>query len=96
MKADYDSEADALDIELTPFDRFERQEPVDDDCCTVGFSKGSLVDIELLNPADHLDLLEVAAKQYDLDGPALVAAARAALTTPDRAVTIELGLPLAA
>lgn len=96
MRADYDSEANALDIELTPFRHFERQEQVHDSYCTVGFSDGRLVDVELLNPADHLDLLEVAAERYGLDGPALVAAARAALAAPDRIVTIDVGAPLAA
>lgn len=44
--------------------------------------------IELLNPADHLDLLERAAERLELDSEALVSAARAALAAPDRAVTV--------
>lgn len=96
MKVDYDSEANALDIELTPFRYFERQEQIDDDYCTVGFSGGRLVDVELLNPADHLDLLEVAAERYGLDGQALVAAAKAGLAVPDRIVAIEVGPSLVA
>jgi hypothetical protein len=96
MRADYDSEADALDIELTRFEHFDRQEQVDDDYCTVGFSGGRLVDVELLTPAAHLDLLEVAAERYGLDGPALRAAAQAALAAPDRVVKLEVAAPIAA
>lgn len=92
MKADYDSEANALNIELSRFQRYERQEQVHDSYCTVGFAEGRLVDIELLTPADHLDLLEVAAQSYDLDGTALVAAAQAALAAPDRSVTLDVGV----
>ena len=96
MRADYDSEANALDIELTPFKYFERQEQVHDSWCTVGFAEGRLVDVELLTPAEHLDLLEVAAERYDLDGAALLAAAQAALAAPDRVVTLEVSAPVAA
>lgn len=96
MRADYDSKANALDIELTPFKYFERQEQVHDSWCTVGFAEGRLVDVELLTPAEHLDLLEVAAERYDLDGGALLAAAQAALAAPDRVVTLEVGAPVAA
>jgi hypothetical protein len=96
MRADYDSEADALDIELTPFEHFERQEQVHDSYCTVGFSGGRLVDVELLTPAQHLDLLDVTAERYGLDGPALKAAAQAALAAPDRVVELEVAAPVAA
>lgn len=96
MRADYDSEADALDIQLTGFDRYERQEQVDDDFCTVGFSGGRLVDIELLTPAEHLNLLDIAAERYDLDGAALRAAAQAALAAPDRVVELQVASHIAA
>jgi uncharacterized protein YuzE len=96
MRADYDSEADALDIELTPFKYFERQEQVHDSYCTVGFSDERLVDVELLNPAEHLDLLDVVAERYDLDGEALLAAAKAALAAPDRVVQLEVAAQVAA
>jgi len=96
MRADYDSEADAIAIELQQFDRYERQEEVDDDYCVVGFANGKPVQVSLLGPARHLDLLDVAAERYDLDGTALRAAAQAALAAPDRVVTLELGETLAA
>lgn len=90
MRADYDSAADALDIELTRFEHFERQEQVHDSYCMVGFSGGDPVDVELLTPAKHLDLLEVAAERYGLDAAALLAAAQAALAAPDRVVELEV------
>lgn len=90
MKADYDSQADALDIELFPFRYFERQEVVDDSFCVVGFADGRPAAIELLNPATHLDLLDVAASRFDLDASVLRAGAQAALAAPDRAVEYEI------
>jgi len=90
MRADYDSEADALSIELQRFEHYERQDQVDDDYCTVGFAQGSPAHVELLAPARHLDLLDVAAERYDLDGGALIAAAQAALAAPDRVVELEV------
>jgi hypothetical protein len=96
MRVDYDSQADALDIRLIRFDRYEHQEQVRDSYCTVGFAKGRLVDIELLTPAEHLDLLDIVAERYDLDAGALLAAAKAGLAAPDRVVKLEVGVPLAA
>lgn len=90
MRADYDSEADALSIELTRVDRYDHQEQVDDDYCNVGIVDDRAVDVELLYPAEHLGLLEVAARQYGLDGTALIAAARAALAVPDRLVVMDV------
>lgn len=96
MRADFDSEANALDLELFRFKHYDYQEQVDDDFCTVGFAGGQLVDVELLDPADHLDLLGVVADRYNLDGVALLAAAKAALAAPDRLVTLDLSDSLVA
>ncbi len=96
MRADYDSQADALSIDLRSFEHYERQEHVDDDFCVVGFAGGEPVRIALLSPAKHIDLLEAAAERYELDGVALVATAQAALAAPDRVVTLEVGALLAA
>ncbi len=96
MRADYDSQADAIAIELRPFDRYERQEQVDDDYCVVGFACGEPAEVSLLSPAKHVDLLEVAAERYDLDGVALLAAAQAALAAPDRVVEVHVANRLAA
>ncbi len=40
MRADFDSEANALDLELFRFKHYDYQEQVDDDFCTVGFAGG--------------------------------------------------------
>jgi hypothetical protein len=90
MRADYDSEANALSIDLRRFDRYERQDEVDDDYCVVGFAEGAPARVSLLSPAKHLDLLDVAAERFSLDGVALRAAAQAALAAPDRVVELEV------
>lgn len=46
MKADYDSEADALSIVLARFKSYDEQEAVDEDNCHVGLVGGRPVDIE--------------------------------------------------
>jgi hypothetical protein len=96
MRADYDSEANALDIELVRFKRLEGQDSVDDTYCQVGFSEGVPASIELLSPAKHLELLDVVAGRYELDGIALLAAAKAALAAPDRIVDLEVSARVAA
>lgn len=90
MRADYDSEADALDIELFPFGHAERDEIIDDSFCVVTFASGRPAAVELLTPALHLDLLDAAASRFGLDCGALRAAAQAALAAPDRAVEVEV------
>ncbi len=90
MRADYDSEADALTIELRQAERFDHGEQVDDDYCNVGIAGDRVAAVELLYPAEHLDLLDVAAERYELDGPALIAAAQAALAAPDRLVVMDV------
>jgi hypothetical protein len=96
MRADYDSKADALMIELRRVERFDRGEQVDDDYCNVGIVDDRVVALELLYPAEHLGLLKVAAELYDLDGTALAAAAKAALTAPDRLVVMDVAGRVAA
>lgn len=96
MRADYDSEADALSIELKRVERFDRQEQIDEDYCNVGIVADRAVDVELLYPARHLELLEVAADRFGLDKAALAAAAQAALAAPDRVVTLDVAVSAAA
>lgn len=96
MRADYDSQADALDIELFRFEHLERQDSVHDTYCQVGFAGGRPASIEVLTPAEHLDLLDVVAERYCLDGTALAAAAQAALAAPDRLVELEVAARVAA
>jgi hypothetical protein len=83
-------------IHLIAVDRWDDGDSVDDgEICNVAFSKGRPASVELLYPADHLDLLPVAAERFDLDAEALLAAAQAALAAPDRPVTLDLGGRLA-
>jgi hypothetical protein len=96
MRADYDSEADALSIDLVAAAHWDGGEDVDGDYCHVVFSGDRPVNVELLSPREHLDLLPVAAKRYGLDGTALIAAALAALAAPDRPVTVDVGVSAAA
>jgi hypothetical protein len=90
MRADYDSKADALTIELRRVDRFDDGEQVGDDFCNVGIVDGRVAAVELLYPGDTLTLLEVVARRFELDGAALVAAAQAALAAPDRLVSMDV------
>jgi uncharacterized protein YuzE len=91
VKADYDSKADALLIRLGPSGHSDSAVEIDDTYCRVELQRGSVLSIELLNPAEHLDLLTRAAKRMKLDPEALHAAAEAALAAPDRPVTVEVG-----
>jgi uncharacterized protein YuzE len=88
MKADYDTQADALSIDLVEVPRWDDGEEIDDTYCSVALFKGQAANVELLNPHDHLDLLDVVAERFGIDSPALWAAAQAALAAPDRAVTL--------
>jgi len=92
MKADFDSKANALLIDLLGAGRCDDAVEIDDTYCHVALWKGQVATIELLNPADHLDLLERAGDRLELDSGALIAAARAALAAPDRAVTVSARL----
>jgi hypothetical protein len=94
MWVDYDSEADALSIDLIKVERWDGNEVIDDTYCHVAFADGKPANVELLYPKDHLDLLGVAAGRFDLDGEALRAAAEAGLAAPDRLVTIEVSKSL--
>lgn len=86
MKADYDSQADALSIDLIEAERWDGQEEIDDTYCHVATRNGSPVNVELLNPRENLHLLKAVAERYGLDLAVLRAAAHAALSAPDRAV----------
>ena len=93
MKADFDSEADALAIELIDVDRWDDGDGFDENYCNLGFYEGRLVYIGLLCPSDNLHLLKAVSETYDLDAEELIAAAKAALAAPDRVVTISERIP---
>lgn len=90
MRAEYDSRADALSIDLVAAKRWDRGEGVDPDFCTVSFAEDRPVNVELIGPREHIDLLARAAELYGLDGEAIEAAARSALAAPDRVVVLDV------
>jgi hypothetical protein len=94
VKADFDSEANALAIELIDVDRWDDGDGFDEDYCNLGFSKGRLVYIGLLSPSDNLHLLKAVSESYELDAEELIALANAALAAPDREVTVGERLAL--
>lgn len=91
VKADYDSRADALLIQLLDPGMCDGAVEIDHFYCHVDTRKGRVASVELLNPSDHLDLLDRAAERLGLDSEALLAAAEAALAAPDRPITVEVG-----
>lgn len=96
MHADYDTEADALEIVLKKVDRFSFEDPIEEGVCHVAMADGLPVYVELLSPAKHLDFLAIAAERYDLDHEELLATAQAALAAPDHLVEVSIGKSLVA
>lgn len=96
MKAEYDSQADALSIDLVEVDHWDAGASIDDTYCNVALCGGQAVNVELLNPHDHLDLLGIAADRFQLDGGSLLAAAEAAIAAPDRSITLGASGDIAA
>lgn len=96
MKADYDSEANALSIDLVDVPHWEGSEGVGERV-NVSFADNKPVNVELLYPDLGLEEpLREAAGRYKLDAEALIAAAQAAIAAPDREVTLELAARAAA
>jgi hypothetical protein len=91
MRAEYDSEADAVSIDLIEAPNWDGADAIDGDCCTVALAGGQAANVELLSPAEHVELLQVAAERHGLDAQALEAAARSALAAPDRSVILDVG-----
>ncbi len=93
MKAAYDSEADALMIELC--DEPERgyaEDVGDGSACWVGVDDDDRrVYVELLWVTKNIGLLDAAAEQYDLDARALQVAAAAAMAAPFHFVDVKVG-----
>jgi uncharacterized protein YuzE len=89
MRAEYDSRADALAIDLVSDPAAHSGEGVDDRCTVAIDEHGRALSIELLYPSEGIDAsLGAAAERYGLDAEALVAAARSALAAPDREVVL--------
>ena len=90
MRAEYDSQADVLSIDLIEAERWDGSAAVDDDFCTLATVNDRPANLELLSPLKHLDLLALAAERHGLDAEALEAAARSALAAPDRTVFLDV------
>lgn len=92
MRADYDSEANAISIALIPGARAQRA----DRChprAIVALRDGEPVELQILYPDLGVEeSLRAAAQRYGLDQGALVAAAQAALAVPDRSVTLDVAV----
>ena len=96
MWADFDSEANALELRLRKrLGRSDYSEEIDE-FCHVAIVDEAPVNVDLIDPADHLDLLVVVADRYDLDGEELLATAQAALAAPDHLVEVSIGKSLVA
>ena len=92
MWADYDSEANALFIDLAGAIRAAHMVEIDYRCHIDVDSEERPIGVEILFPTDpYDDLLYAAAERFDLDPEALIAAARAAIAAPDRKVTLKFG-----
>lgn len=90
MRADYDSKGDTIQIDL--IDRVERVDYGDDevdDWLVVGILDGRPVRIDVIGTdEDTAKSLRGAARKYHLDADALIAAAGAALSSPDREIVL--------
>jgi hypothetical protein len=90
MRADYDSIAETIQIELEPVERLDRDD-ADIDGIVVGLREGKPVLIDLVGTGPTVETrLRTAAERYDLDAEALIAAANAALAAPNRTVTLDV------
>lgn len=93
MRAEYDSDADALSITLEEGARAEFGDEVHARA-VVAVSGRHPVEVQVLYPTDGLEEpLAAAAAKYPLDLEALEAAARSALSAPDRVVKVDVITP---
>lgn len=91
MRAEYDSEADALAIDLIAEARAAWAEEIDGRCNMAVTEAGEPVSLEILYPAMGMDgPIQAAAARYGLDEEALLIAARASVAAPDREIIIEV------
>ena len=96
MRADYDSEANAISIALGPMRHAEQADQVHARV-VVALHGGQPVELQLLYPDLGVEEpLRAAAGRYRLDAEALIAAAQAALAAPDRIVTMDVAIRVAA
>lgn len=98
IRADYDSRADVIAIRLADADRADHGEPIGEPlAAVVAVAGGRAVEVQVLHPDLGVEEpLSIAADRHGLDAEALIAAARAALAAPDRAVSVGLAARAAA
>jgi hypothetical protein len=90
MRADYDSEANAISIGIADASHADRGDEVHPRA-VVALVDGTPVEVQLLYPDLGIDEpLGAVADRYGLDREALTAAAQSALAAPDRAVVLEV------
>jgi hypothetical protein len=94
LGAEYDTEARAIGITLAAGDAHATRSDLVHERGRVALLEGVPVDVEVLHPERGIEKpLRAAAKRYDLDLEALLAAARSAIAAPDREVTLDVAAP---
>lgn len=92
MRADYDSQANAISIALSREERAERADRVHPRA-VVALHEERPVELQLLYPDLGIDEpIGAVIRAYDLDEEALLAAIGAALAAPDRSVTLDVAV----
>lgn len=92
MRAEFDSEANAISITLRGEGRALGADEVHERAI-VALADDQPIEVQVLYPDLGIDEpLERAAARYDLDVEALKAAARSALAAPDRRISVEVEL----
>jgi len=91
VRADYDSEADALYVRLT-YGRVERCAELGDLVVVDLDARGAAIGVEIISPGyPFARYLAMAAVRYGIDAAAVTAAAVACIAAADRTVHIEVG-----
>ncbi len=97
MRADYDSEGDTVQIGLQTVERVDYGDDTVDDGLVIGMCGGKPVRVDVIGTdGDLAAALRRAGEQLDLDSEALLAAARAAISAPDRQIVLDVGSRVAA
>jgi hypothetical protein len=90
VRADFDSQANAISITLTETSTADASDEVHARAI-VALADGRPVELQLLYPDQGItEPLAAAAARYALDREALEAAAQSALAAPDRKVSLEI------
>lgn len=90
MRARYDSDANAISIELTKIEKADRADQAHKRA-VIAIRGGQPVELQLLYPDMGVaEPLAAAAKRHGLDREALAAVTAAALAAPDRFVSVDV------